>query len=201
MSTLATPQPLAGAYHSFRRWTVDEYHRMIDAGILTDEDKVELLEGYVVLKMPRNAPHDGTIDLVDGALDRVVPSGWFLRIQQAVTLTDSEPEPDVAVVRGNRRSYLKHHPTPGDIGLLVEIANTSLDRDRDDKTRIYARAGILCYWIVNLSDARIEVYTQPSGPTAVPAYAQRQDHRAGDMIPLQFDGITVGTVVAADLLP
>jgi len=200
MSAPAAP-PMPGGYHSFRRFSVDEYHRMIDAGILTDEDKVELLEGYVVLKMPRNPSHDGTIDLVSGSLGGQLPPGWFLRIQQAVTLIDSEPEPDCAVVRGSRRTYLGRHPHATDVGLLVEIANTSLDRDRDDKTRIYARAGIVCYWIVNLLDARVEVYTQPSGPTAAPSYASRQDYRAGDAIPLVLDGATVGTVAAADLLP
>jgi hypothetical protein len=200
MSAPAAP-PMPGGYHSFRRFSVDEYHRMIDLGILTDEDKVELLEGYVVLKMPRNPSHDGSIQLAQGAITPVLPPGWIVRIQCALTLTDSEPEPDLVLARGTIRSYLARHPHAADVGLVVEIANTSLDRDRDDKTRIYARAGIVCYWIVNLLDARVEVYTQPSGATAAPAYGSRQDYRAGDTIPLILDGATVGTVAAADLLP
>ncbi len=186
---------------ALRRFSVDEYHRLIDAAILTDEDKVELLEGYVVQNSPRNPAHDGTIDLVNSCLTGHLPAGWCLRIQSAVTLTDSEPEPDVAAVRGNHRSYLSRHPHASDVGLIVEIANTSLDRDREDKTRIYARAGVPYYWIVNLPDACVEVYTQPSGPAARPGYAQRQDYGAGDAIPLLLDGATVGTVAAADLLP
>ena len=201
MSTLAPVNPLAGGLHSFRRFSVDEYHRMIDAGILTDEDKVELLEGYVVLKMPRNPPHDGTIDLVSGCLGAILPAGWFLRIHQALTLGDSEPEPDIAAVRGSRRAYLQRHPSAADVSLIVEVANTSLDRDRDDKTRIYARAGIPWYWIVSLSDARVEVYSQPSGPGTAPAYAHHQACKAGDPISLVLDGTIVGTVTTTDLLP
>ena len=201
MSTLAPPHPLAAGFHSFRRFSVDEYHRMIDAGILTDEDQVELLEGYVVLKMPRNPPHDGSIQLAQETVSRAVPPGWCIRIQSTVTLPDSEPEPDLTLARGTSRTYLKRHPTPADIGLLIEIANTSVDRDRDDKTRIYARAAIPFYWIVNLPDTRVEVYTQPSGPTTAPAYAQRQDYHSGDLIPLVLDGVTVASVQAADLLP
>jgi Uma2 family endonuclease len=174
---------------------------MIEAGILTTEDKVELLENYVVLKMPRNPPHDGTIDLVKAALPGLIPSGWLLRIQQTVVLSDSQPEPDFAVVRGNPRTYLARHPGPADVGLLIEVANASLLRDQRDKTRIYARGGISCYWIVNLVDRRIEVYAQPSGPTAVPAYGSFQIYQPGDAVPIVLDGAAVASVPAADLLP
>src|SRR6266498_4470063 len=162
--------PLFGGMHSLRRFSVDEYHRMIEIGILDETDRVELLDGYVVLKMPRNPPHDGTIDLVHEALASRLPGGWYARIQEAITLSESEPEPDLAVVRGTRRSYLTQHPGPADVGLLVEVADSSLDRDRNDKGPIYAQAGIPCYWIVNLVDRRIEVFTAPSGPTAGPGY-------------------------------
>lgn len=183
------------------RFSVARYQRMIEMGILTSEDKVELLENYMVLKMPRNPPHDGTIDLVKAALLPRTPSGWVLRIQQTVVLSDSQPEPDFAFVRGNARSYLARHPGPDDVGLLVEVDNSSLLRDQRDKTRIYARGGISCYWIVNLVDRRIEVYTQPSGATAVPAYASFQLYQPGDAVPLVLDSNTVGTVPVDELLP
>ncbi len=130
-----------------------------------------------------------------------LPTGWDLRIQSAVTLVDSQPEPDIAVVRGSAVNYENNHPGPADIGLLIEVADSSLLRDQRDKTRIYARAGIVCYWIVNLLDRRIEVYTQPAGPTAVPAYGSFQIYQPGDNVPLVLDGNTVATVAAADLLP
>jgi Uma2 family endonuclease len=183
------------------RFSVARYQRMTETGILTSEDKVELLENYVVLKMPRNPPHDGTIQLVTEALTRVVPQGWRLRVQLTVVFADSQPEPDFSIVRGDARTYLTRHPGPADVGLIVEVADSSLLRDQRDKTRIYARGGIPCYWIVNLVDRRIEVYTQPSGPTAVPTYASFQIYQPGDTISLVLDGNTVGTVPVDELLP
>ncbi len=197
-----TAQPVTyGHDASIARFSVARYQRMIETGILTPEDKVELLENYVVLKMPRNPRHDGTIDLVQAALNGCIPAGWLMRVQQTVVLADSQPEPDFAVVRGNPRSFLQRHPGPADVGLIIEVAEASLLRDQRDKARIYARGGIPCYWIVNLVDERIEVYTQPSGPVAVPAYGAFQTYQPGDSIPLVLDGVSVATLTVADLLP
>jgi Uma2 family endonuclease len=200
MTPTATPTTY-GFDASIARFSVARYQRMVETGILTSEDKVELLENYVVLKMPRNPPHDGTIQLVTDGLAPLVPQGWCLRIQLTVVLTDSQPEPDLTFVRGTPRSYLSRHPGAADVGLIVEVADSSLLRDQRDKTRIYARGGIPCYWIVNLVDRRIEVYTQPSGPTEVPAYASFQLYRPGDAIPLVLDGNTAGTVPVEEMLP
>src|SRR5262249_55470604 len=156
---------------------------------------------YVVLKMAKNLPHDGTIDLVKAALPAHIPAGWLLRIQQTLVLSDSQPEPDFTVVRGTPRSYLARHPTAADAGLVIEVADSSLLRDQRDKTRIYARVNIPCYWIVNLVDLRIEVYPYPSGPTAVPAYGSFQMYQPGDAIPLVLDGNAVAAIAASDLLP
>ncbi|MGH7169399.1 MAG: Uma2 family endonuclease [Gemmataceae bacterium] len=186
---------------SMARFSLARYQRMIELGILTSEDKVELLENYVVLKMPRNPPHDGTIQLVEETLAAKVPQAWRLRTQLTVVLSDSQPEPDFAIVRGNARTYMTRHPDPADVGLIVEVANSSLLRDQRDKTRIYARGGIICYWIVNLVDRRIEVYSQPSGPATVPAYSSFQIYQPGDAVPLVLDRATVGTVLVDDLLP
>src|SRR5262249_17287673 len=151
-----------------------------------------LIEGYVELKMQRNPAHDGSIDLVNGRLGSVLPAGWFIRAQQAIELSDSQPEPDVSVVRGNRRSFVARHPAPADVGMLPEISDSSLDRDRNDKGRIYARARIPVSWIINLLDRQVEVYTDPSGPTATPAYAKRQIFKVGDAVPVVLDGAISG---------
>ena len=201
MSTGTVPPTTYGDYASHARFSVAQYQRMVETGILTAADKVELLENYVVLKMPRNPPHDGTIQLVGEALGPFVPGGWRLRNQLSVVLPDSQPEPDFAIVRGNSRTYLTRHPTTADVGLLIEVADTSLLRDQRDKTRIYARAGIAVYWIINLVDRRVEVYTQPSGPTAAPAYGAFQTFQPGDDVPLVLDGATVGAVPVRDVLP
>jgi Uma2 family endonuclease len=201
MTTL-TAQPVTyGHAAAIATFSVARYQRMIESGILTPEDKVELLENYVVLKMLRNPRHDGTIDLLTEQLGRVVPSPYRLRVQLTVVLSDSQPEPDFAIVRGDARTYLARHPVPADVGLLVEVADASLLRDQRDKTRIYARGGIPCYWVVNLVDQRIEVYTQPSGPIAVPAYGAFQTYQPGDGLPLVLDGSPVATLAVADLLP
>jgi Uma2 family endonuclease len=186
---------------SIPRFSVARYQKMIEAGILTPEDKVELLENYVVLKMPRNPPHDGTNQLIGESLAPAIPPGWRLRAQLTVVLADSQPEPDFAIVRGNARTYLTRHPGPADVGLVIEVADTSLLRDQRDKTRIYARAGIACYWIVNLPDRRVEFYSQPSGPVAVPAYGSFQVYQPGDAVPLVLDGLAVASVAADELLP
>jgi hypothetical protein len=189
----------ANAY--LRRFTVDEYHRMIDVGILTEDDPVELLEGWVRYKMPRNPLHDSRIDVARRALERLLPSSWWVRIQSAITLSDSEPEPDLAVVPGPPERYDGHHPGAAEITTLVEVANTTLDFDRDEKGCVYARERIPCYWIVNLIDGQVEVYTDPSGPDPAPAYRQRQDFRPGDAVPLVLGGQTAGTIRVQDLLP
>lgn len=193
--------PLLGTMAGFRRFSVPEYHRLTEIGVLTEDDNLELIEGYLVLKMSRNPPHDGTIQVVTDSIKLPLPSTWCLRVQSAVTLPDSEPEPDIAVVRGTNRSYFSHHPAATDIGTLVEIADSTLLGDRADKGRIYARANVPVYWIVNLIDRQIEVYEQPSGPTAAPAFAKTTTYRVGDSVPLVLDGVTVATFPVQDLLP
>jgi Uma2 family endonuclease len=185
----------------FRRFSVAEYHRLIELGILTEDDNLELLEGYLVHKMSRNPPHDAALQKGTKRWLRFLPPGWDLRVQSAVTLTDSEPEPDFAVVRGDENVYLTRHPTAADIGLVVEVSDSTLPGDRDDKGRIYAGAGIACYWIVNLVDRQIEVYTAPSGATADPKFGQRLDYRPGDSVPLVLPGAAPIQVAVLELLP
>lgn len=186
---------------SIATFTVAQYQRMIESGALTPADRVELLENYVVWKTPKNPPHDGTIDLAGGCLRPVLPAGWLLRVQQTVELADGQPEPDLAVVRGAPRSFIARHPTPADVGVLVEVADSSLLRDQRDKTRMYARAAVPVYWVINLVDRRVEVYTHPSGPIAAPAYAAVHTYSLGDSVPLDLDGATVAAIPVADLLP
>lgn len=183
-----------------RRLSVDEYHRMIDAGAFSDR-RVELLEGVVVEKMTHNPPHDGTIQLVEAAIALVRAAGWCIRIQASITLSTSEPEPDLCVARGNQRTYLSRHPRPADIGMVVEVSDSSLQVDRADKGRIYAEAGIEEYWIVNLIDGQVEVFTGPSGPGTAPGYANRQVYVPGGSVPLVLDGATLGQIAVGDLLP
>jgi Uma2 family endonuclease len=182
------------------RFRVEQYLRMTELGIITSDDRIELLENCAVLKMPRNPPHDGTLQCVIKRLTRYLPAGWDIRGQSALVLPDSVPEPDVAVVRGDETTYLLRHPTAADCALVIEVADSSLLRDQRDKTRIYARAGIPLYWIVNLPDRRVEVYSNPTGPTAVPQYQAFATCQPGDTLTLPLDSATA-SVPVADLLP
>lgn len=171
------------------RWfSVDEYHRMIDAGVFAEDEQFELLEGWIVGKMTRKPRHDATIMDLHEVFRTMLPAGWCVRGQSAVTTSDSEPEPDIAIARGGSADYVDRHPGPADLAVVVEVSDSTLARDRDLKGRVYARAGVSVYWVVNLVDQVVEVYTDPTGPTAAPAYRTRRDHIAGDPIPLLLPG-------------
>jgi hypothetical protein len=197
----AAALPYQGTMAGFRRFSVAEYHKLIELGILTEDDNLELLDGYLVHKMSRNPPHDSCLHLTLRAFLRVLPAGWSVRIQSAVTLSDSEPEPDIAAVRGDERRYTARHPGSADVGVVVEVSDSTLPGDRDDKGRIYAAAGIPSFWIINLVDRQVEVYTSPSGPAAQPGFSQRSVYRTGDSVPLVLDGTTVAQIAVQDLLP
>ncbi len=187
---------------SLRKFSVDEYHRLIQIGILTEEDPVELLEGWIVLKMSHNPPpHDACVELVEEAIRPKLPAGWRLRIQSAITTDDSEPEPDFVVVSGDPRSRRQRHPGPADITLVGEVADSTLARDRVDKARLYARAKIAMYWIVNIADGQVEVYSDPTGPDASPVYRRREDFLPGSEVPLLIGGKEVARLPVTSLLP
>lgn len=183
------------------RLRVEQYHAMIHAGILTPDDPVELLEGWLVYKMLQNPPHRVATRLARTALERILPIGWYVDTQAPITLEDSEPEPDVAIIRGEPRLYANRHPGPADLALVVEVADATLLRDRGAKKRIYARAGIAAYWIINLSERRCEVYTAPVTAGGEPDYRRRHDYGPSDAVPFIIDGQEVGSIAIADVLP
>ncbi|MCB9456606.1 MAG: Uma2 family endonuclease [Anaerolineaceae bacterium] len=164
---------------------------MVDSGILTEDDPVELLEGWLVTKMPKNPQHTLANQLTSAALMRVVPAGWFVNVQEPITTADSEPEPDVAVVRGDRRDYKERHPAPGDVALVVEISDATLQRDRTIKLRLYAGAGIPVYWILNLPDQLLHVHTDPEGSGERAIYRQQTTYDLADEVSVIIDGQTI----------
>jgi Uma2 family endonuclease len=198
---VAKPVPTFRADASFRTWTGDEYDDMVRRGVLTPADQVELLEGYMVLKMPVNPPHSNCVDVLVELFHGMRLNGWVVRGQGTAKLSDSRPEPDVALARGDRRTYFARHPEPKDFGLVVEVSDSSLYRDQLDKTRIYARDRVPVYWVVNLIDRRVEVYTDPNGPGDDPRYHTLNVFAAGTAVPVVLDGVTVGTIPVDELLP
>lgn len=146
-----------------RLWTVDEYHRMIETGILAEGDRVELLEGQIVEMNPQLPPHAATTQRAFRYLDRLLDEVAYVRMQLPITLKPkSEPEPDIAVVRIDPNEYGNCHPTPADIFLIIEVADSTLLNDRQQKALIYAKAGILDYWILDVNARQVYVFREPT---------------------------------------
>jgi Uma2 family endonuclease len=209
MSTIAPTQPMpptpvaevpvpALAPAELYRFTVDQYDRMGDVGILTEDDRVELIDGYVVTKMSKKPPHVWGVESVEQLLRDLLGGAWCVRRESPARIPPfDEPEPDVFVARGTRITYLKRHPDATDIVLVVEVSDTTYHRDRGKKWDANARNGIPIYWIVNLPQRRVEVYADP-GPEG---YRSRQDYHAGEAIPVVIDGQPLGQVAVDDILP
>lgn len=196
-TSATTEQPPPVSVH---RFTVDEYRRMGELAILSEDDRVELLEGWVVPKMVHNPPHDATIELIDAALRPVLPEGYRLRIQSSITTADSEPEPDLTVVRGTARDHATRYPVPEETDVVIEVADASLSRDRGTKLRLYARAGIACYWIVNLVARQVEIHEGPSGERGEPNYRKRTIYGEDERVPFVLGGRPLVDVAVRDIL-
>jgi Uma2 family endonuclease len=146
-----------------RRWTRREYARLIDHGVLDEDEPIELLDGLLLVKEPQSSPHRTAVLLTAKALERVFGDDWFIQVQSPIGLDPrSEPEPDVCVVRGSLRDYIDDHPARP--VLIVEVALTGLRLARGRKAAAYARAPIADYWIVNLVDRVLEVHREPARP-------------------------------------
>jgi Uma2 family endonuclease len=182
-----------------RRWSVDEYHAMLRAGILGENDPVELLNGWLVPKMTKNPPHRIATRRVRKALERIVPEGWYVDSQEPITLATSEPEPDGCVIRADTTDYADRHPPAADVALVVEVADATLEFDRTLKKAIYAQAGIPAYWIVNLMDKRLEVYLDPASAAEPADYRDRREYSPGDEVPLVVEGVAAGRIAVRDL--
>jgi Uma2 family endonuclease len=174
---------------------------MIETGILGEDDRVELLDGWIIEMSPIGPPHATCVGLIAAALQNILPSGWFLRLQDPITLATSEPEPDLAIVRGNLRDYSDRHPGGDDIGLMIEVADASLQFDRLQKRAQYAMAGIVQYWIVNLVDRCVELHRGPAPGDRGIDYRDRQVITADGTVELILDGQSVGSIAVADILP
>src|SRR5947199_6487187 len=175
-----------------RRWTRREYSRLIDVGVLHEDDPIELLEGRLVVAEPQHTPHATAIDLAGEALRQAFGAGWRVRIQLPLGLgPDSEPEPDVAVVRGDARDFLADHPPTA--ALVVEVSDAGLELDRRLKARIYAR-------VVNLVDRVVEVHRDP-----IAARRRRSRYRDVTAIAARERIVPLAapfsSILIADLLP
>jgi Uma2 family endonuclease len=182
-----------------KRWTRREYDRMAEAGIFSQEDRVQLIEGDIITMTPQNSPHASAIGKTERTLERLFGTSVWVRVQMPLIVDpDSEPEPDLVVVPGTPDDYRDEHPRSA--LLVVEVSDTTLALDRDRKRVIYARAGIQEYWIVNLAERCLEVYRDPvASPGQAALYRSSQKLSPSDSLaPLAASGTTVAV---ADLLP
>lgn len=183
------------------RLSVDQYVELVRLDVLTEADRVELLEGVLVAKMSRNPPHVFCTRRIATVFGRPVPPGWLVAKEDPIRTPDSVPEPDCAILRGTEEDYRDRWPGPDDMALVVEVAESSLARDRVVKRRVYARAAVPVFWLVNLIDRRIEVYCGPSGPAAAPDYRTSRHYGPDNEIPLVLDGREIARFAVRDLLP
>ncbi|GAB4345639.1 MAG: Uma2 family endonuclease [Cyanophyceae cyanobacterium] len=186
-------------------WTVEDYHRMIAAGIL-DDRAVELLEGQIYAMVPEGPEHAYSEQTLADRFRQLLRDHACIREDKPITLTniDSEPEPDIAIARGTPLDYLRRHPSAADLLLIVEIANTTLRTDLTRKRDLYARASIPEYWVVDLQNRRLEIFRNPDGTT----YRDRQTIAGSDsnssretdraIAPLAFPDIAIAL---AEILP
>lgn len=192
--------PLYPDWWRLRRWTSAEYDRMVDLGVLTPDDKVELIDGYVVHKMGQSIAHRSAVTRLTYGLPGRLPPGWVVMAQIPVKVGGADPEPDGTVVRGTLADYDRRAVVETDFGLVIEVADSSLDGDRRAKGRLYARSRLPEYWIINVEEKQVEVYTDPDPAADPPAYRNRKDYRPGDDVPIVLDGRPVGTVPVAELI-
>lgn len=185
------------------RLSVDQYHKMIAAGVFSSDDKLELLEGYLVLMNPVGDGHLYTVDELYLQLLRLIPPGWKVFMQHPIRLGGSEPEPDLVVVRGSGSDYKRRKPSAEHVGLLVEVADSSLLYDSVTKLGMYAAAGISEYWIVNLVDRQVDIYQRPQpARDGIPAaYVQHEVVDAVGVLKLVLDGKIVGDIQVDSILP
>jgi Uma2 family endonuclease len=168
-STLAEPLNMSTAIESsssihFKYWTVQEYHRMSDLGILDPNERTELVAGQIIIMTAKGTPHVMTLRLLANVLENALgDKSVFVSTQDPIRLDNfSEPEPDLAIVKGTILDYAEHHPAPDDIYLVIEVADSTLKQDCEVKDKLYARSSIGEYWVVDIKNRQVHIFRDPT---------------------------------------
>jgi Uma2 family endonuclease len=176
------------------RITIDEFEN----SDLYDNNRVELIDGQVIRKDEMKPAHMLAVELVKQTVGPILPARRFIRQDGPVRIPNfNEPLPDITVAHGDARTYADRHPGPDDISLVVEVSDATLAKNRGPKCEAYGRAGIPVYWIVNLIDRQVEVYTSPTPH----GYRARQNYRPGEKLDVVIVGTVVGSIAVDDILP
>ncbi|MCV3216231.1 Uma2 family endonuclease [Plectonema radiosum NIES-515] len=181
---------------NLRLWTVADYHRMAETGILDEDERVELLEGKIIWKSAKSTAHCSAVGRIGKLLHNCLGNQASISIQNPITLNDfSEPEPDVAVVQIDPLDYADHHPTPSEVYLIIEVADSSLKFDCETKAKAYAQAGIADYWVIDVVDRQLYVFGEPNEEGYQSKVILGED---GRISPLQFADLQI---VVLEMLP
>lgn len=177
------------------RFTVKEYYRMAETGVLRPDARVELLDGRIIDMSPIGPFHGGLVNRLIRLFNKLSNGRWLVSAQNPLRLDDhSEPEPDVMLLKPSPDDYTRRHPQPEEVYLLIEVSDTTLELDREDKLPAYGRSGIAEVWIVNLNDETIEVYREPH----FTGYGSKAILQAGEKAsPVKFPDVVIDV---ADLL-
>ncbi|MBR8828133.1 MAG: Uma2 family endonuclease [Gomphosphaeria aponina SAG 52.96 = DSM 107014] len=168
------------------KWSVEDYHQIVKTGIMSDR-RVELLDGKILEMSPEAPLHRRINDSVAEYLRDKFTGVAKVYESHPITLTDSEPEPDIALVKLPVSEYKSRHPYPSDIYLLIEISDTTLEKDLNQKQNIYAQAGILEYWVIDVKAKKLIVFQNPSTDN----YELKQTYRKGEITTLAFEEISL----------
>lgn len=203
----AARSPSSAFNPQFYSFSVSQYHQLAEAGIFKADDRVELLNGKIVVMSPIGPVHRRGVQRLSKLLDARLPADWEVMVQQPIGLADSEPQPDLSVVTATSAQRSDRHPVPTEIALVVEVADSTLPIDRRVKLPVYAAAGVREYWIVNLPQRQVEVYRQPSigasladeADALAATYRSREDVTGSGELMLSVDGRVLAAVSVAEI--
>ncbi|MBH8554599.1 Uma2 family endonuclease [Nostocaceae cyanobacterium CENA357] len=179
-----------------RLWTVEEYHRMAEAGIFSAEERVELLEGKIIWMIAKGTAHRSAVGRTDRLLQNSLRNRALICVQDPVNLNEwSEPEPDIAVVKVDPLDYADHHPTPTEVYLIIEVADSSLKLDCETKGKVYSKAGIVDYWVLDVVSRQLYVFREPTQDGYHSQIVLKED---ATISPLEFPDLQI---VVLEMLP
>jgi len=182
---------------TLRKWTVKEYQKLGEMGFFHPEERVELISGNIIKMSAKGTAHTSALGRTDRLLQNLFGNLAWVRMQDPIALDDnSEPEPDIALVRIDPLDYATHHPTPSEVYLIIEVADTSLTFDREIKAKAYARSGITDYWVLNVNERQLHVFREPAENGYQSELILGEN---GSISPLQFP--TVNIAIQAMLPP
>ncbi|RAM49401.1 MAG: Uma2 family endonuclease [Hapalosiphonaceae cyanobacterium JJU2] len=176
-------------HFNLRLWTVQEYHRMAETGILGEDERVELLEGKIIWMSAKGTAHCSAVGRTYKLLEKLLGNQAWISIQDPIALNQrSEPEPDIAVVKIDSLDYADHHPTPSEVYLIIEVADTSLKFDCETKSKAYAQAGITDYWVLDVLNRQLYVFREPNEDDYQSQVILAED---GTISPKQFPNVQI----------